>query len=208
MKTQISLCIRTVWSESLLIACAFYSLLAIQRGINKNPCHTGWMYWLIWVLAGHIGLIGLVVHWLICVCTCIIAPDKISIQINVFLISLWKRAYSSTMKISLPKTESKGDLTCTHNLCFWAEIRKIIIFIYPCKPQFYYIKWGLRGSKLYRYVFVMIHGNTCDVFLMSTHNICFCGHNSKKKNISIFGWKGILRYLSDTHYYYNYLIYS
>ena len=27
--------------------------------------------------------------------------------------------------------------------------------VYPCKPQFYYIKWGLRGSKLYRYVFVM-----------------------------------------------------
>ena len=27
--------------------------------------------------------------------------------------------------------------------------------IYPCKPQFYYIKVGLRGSKLYRYVFVM-----------------------------------------------------
>ena len=21
--------------------------------------------------------------------------------------------------------------------------------IYPCKPQFYYIKWGLKGSKLY-----------------------------------------------------------
>ena len=27
--------------------------------------------------------------------------------------------------------------------------------VYPCKPQFYYKKWGLRGSKLYRHVFVM-----------------------------------------------------
>ena len=27
--------------------------------------------------------------------------------------------------------------------------------VYPCKPKFYYIKWGLRGSKLYRHVFVM-----------------------------------------------------
>ena len=27
--------------------------------------------------------------------------------------------------------------------------------VYPCKPQFYNIKVGLRGSKLYRYVFVM-----------------------------------------------------
>ena len=29
--------------------------------------------------------------------------------------------------------------------------------VYPCKPQFYYMKVGLRGSKLYtiRHVFVM-----------------------------------------------------
>ena len=27
--------------------------------------------------------------------------------------------------------------------------------VYPCKPQFYYIKVGLRGSKLYRQVFGM-----------------------------------------------------
>ena len=29
---------------------------------------------------------------------------------------------------------------------------------YPCKPQFCYIKVGLRGSNLYRYVFVMNRG--------------------------------------------------
>ena len=33
-----------VWSESSLITCAFYSLQAIQRGINENSCHTWWMY--------------------------------------------------------------------------------------------------------------------------------------------------------------------
>ena len=27
--------------------------------------------------------------------------------------------------------------------------------VYPCKPQFYYIKGGLKESKLYRHVFVM-----------------------------------------------------
>ena len=27
--------------------------------------------------------------------------------------------------------------------------------VHPCIPQFYYIKWGLRGSILYRYDFVM-----------------------------------------------------
>ena len=28
--------------------------------------------------------------------------------------------------------------------------------VYPCKPQFYYMK-GLKGSKLYRHVFVMCY---------------------------------------------------
>ena len=27
--------------------------------------------------------------------------------------------------------------------------------VYPCKPQFYYIKVGFKGSKLYRHVFMM-----------------------------------------------------
>ena len=39
-KTLISLRIRAVWSESSLIAGAFYILRAIQRGINESPCHT------------------------------------------------------------------------------------------------------------------------------------------------------------------------
>ena len=31
--------------------------------------------------------------------------------------------------------------------------------VYPCKHQFYYLKVGLRGSRLYRHVFVMVcHG--------------------------------------------------
>ena len=65
-KTQISLRIRAVWSESLQIACAFYSVQAIQRRINENPCHTEWMYRLIWVFAGYTDLIvGFAVRWLI-----------------------------------------------------------------------------------------------------------------------------------------------
>ena len=44
-------------SDSLLIACAFYSLQVIQRGIYENPCHTWWMYRLIWVFDGYTGLL-------------------------------------------------------------------------------------------------------------------------------------------------------
>ena len=39
-----------------------------------------------------------------------------------------KHTYSNILKISPPKTESflaEAILTSTHNLCFWAEIRKI-----------------------------------------------------------------------------------
>ena len=36
---------------------------------------------------------------------------------------------------------------------FWAK--KKTNNVYPCKPQFYCIKVGFKGSKLYRHVFVM-----------------------------------------------------
>ena len=60
-------------------------------------------------------------------------------------VSLRKHAYSNILKIS-PETS-------THNLCFWAEIRKIMYI--PVNPSFSTWKWGLRGSKLYRDAFVM-----------------------------------------------------
>ena len=41
---------------------------------------------------------------------------------------------------------------------------------YPCKPQFYYIKWGLRGLKLYRRVSVMHYFQVYIVF--SGHMTC------------------------------------
>ena len=33
--------------------------------------------------------------------------------------------------------------------------RNKVYDVYTCKPQFYYVKVGLRGSKLHRHVFVM-----------------------------------------------------
>ena len=56
-KPQIRLRFRAVWSEFLLIACAFYSPPANQRGVNENPWHTGWMYRLTWVFADRKSLI-------------------------------------------------------------------------------------------------------------------------------------------------------
>ena len=41
-------------------------------------------------------------------------------------------------------------LTSTHNLCFRAKIRKNV---YPCKPQFYYIRVGCKGVFVTRTCF-------------------------------------------------------
>ena len=38
-------------------------------------------------------------------------------------------------------------LTSTHDLCFRAKVRKNV---YPCKPQFYYIKVGCKGVFITR----------------------------------------------------------
>ena len=60
VKTQIGLRIRAVWSESSLIACAFYSLRD-----KREPLPYRWMYRLIWDCASHTGLIvSFVVLWL------------------------------------------------------------------------------------------------------------------------------------------------
>ena len=45
---------------------------------------------------------------------------------------------------------SEAVLMSTHNLCFGAKIRKKV---YPCKPQFYYIKVGCKGVFVTRTCF-------------------------------------------------------
>ena len=45
---------------------------------------------------------------------------------------------------------SEAVLTSNHNLCFEAKIRKNV---YPCKPQFYYVKVGCKGVCVTRTCF-------------------------------------------------------
>ena len=45
-----------------------------------------------------------------------------------------------------------GSNECSQSM-FWAEIRKLMYT--PINPSFTVQKWGLRGSKLYRRIFVM-----------------------------------------------------
>ena len=94
---------------------------------------------------------------------------------------LWKHAYSNILKISPPKNKSfqiknsdifhisAQNIDCGYSLepprrggsneypqsMFLSRNKKKNV--YPCKPQFYYIKVGFKGgSILYRYVFVML----------------------------------------------------
>ena len=53
-------------------------------------------------------------------------------------------------------------LTSTHNLCFWAEIKKNNV--HPFKPQFYCIKVGFQGIKIIQVCFrnepvILLAGN-------------------------------------------------
>ena len=71
---------------------------------------------------------------------------------------------------------------------FFSKIRKIIYT--PVNPSFAIKKWGLRGSKLYRYVFVM-HFNITEDFGVKS---CFF----KNTHITIktkFTWKNNLTYI-------------
>ena len=56
-------------------------------------------------------------------------------------------------KPNLVKLCFEAVLTGTYNICFQAKIRKIMYT--HVNPSFTISKWGLRGSKLYRRVFVM-----------------------------------------------------
>ena len=96
---------------------------------------------------------------------------------------LRKHAYSNILKTSPPKTEnvhitiqisfqiSDQNIDCGYSLepprrggsneypqsMFLSRNNKNNV--YPCKPQFYCIKVGFKGFKLYTYVFVMQASN-------------------------------------------------
>ena len=89
---------------------------------------------------------------------------------------LRKHAYSNILKILPPTNEKKNQIKIRIFFIFLLNIdcgysyeypqsmflsRNKNKNVYPCKPQFYYIKgggggwWALRGSKFYRRVFMM-----------------------------------------------------
>ena len=54
---------------------------------------------------------------------------------------------------------------------FWSKNKKKIV--YPCKPQFYYIKVGFKGSSLHGLVLVMEGGTLILIVPVSGYRLPF-----------------------------------
>ena len=76
-------------------------------------------------------------------------------------------------------------LTSTHNLCCRAKLRKNE-YMYLCKPQFYYIKVGCKGSTIYGHVSMMImHRHVCLMSWQTAINVLLL---SQKLSFQYFGY--------------------
>ena len=81
--------------------------------------------------------------------------------------ALRKHAYSNILKLLQTKNGKFSDKKKSDIFHISAQKHRLWVLVrttsprirknnvYPCKPQFYCIKWGLRRSILYRHVFVM-----------------------------------------------------
>ena len=76
-----------------------------------------------------------------------VKPENFTRKKLIFLIFLLK-----TLIVGTPRQNRLAEavLTSTHNLYFGAKIRKKV---YPCIPQFYYIKVGFKGVYISRTCF-------------------------------------------------------
>ena len=110
-------------------------------------------------------------------CNVFVLPDRKLYVTKTRLFKYIKHFTSKNFKNQIKKTTKNSDIFHTsaqnincgyslelpqrggsneyHNLCFLN--RNVKNNAYPCKPQFYYIKVGFKGSKLYRYVFVIMY---------------------------------------------------
>ena len=78
---------------------------------------------------------------------CIITKTRLFKYIETFTSKNWKIPGTKTLIFFIFLLQHvEAVLTSSHNLCFWAKIRKNNI--YPCKPQFYYIKVGFKAFKI------------------------------------------------------------
>ena len=121
-KTQISLGIRPVWSESSLSAWRKLGSLAIHWAYSENSDQTGRIPRLIWVFAEHTcHFVGFVTRRLNCSCS-ILEMEFIKGKFN-----LWKL---SVIMI----TTSNGEHSTGQNK-FWIRIRLLYFWIYHAEYQ-------------------------------------------------------------------------
>ena len=91
--------------------------------------------------------------------------NKKSQKLSVSL-TLWKHAYSNILKILQPNKEnfqikisdifyiSAQNIDCGYSQSMFLS-RNMKNNVYPCKPQFYYIKGGLKGVNILSWRLIM-----------------------------------------------------
>ena len=84
---------------------------------------------------------------------------------DIFYISAQNKDYGYSLE--LPRRGGSNEYPQS---MFWGEIRKIMYT--PVNPSLTIWKWGLRGSKLYRRVFVMKPGLLCLWEQRSSRSAC------------------------------------
>ena len=85
-------------------------------------------------------------------CSCNIQSSFSSVKIENFIgIILIFFLFLLKHRLWVHVRTASAVLTSTHNLCFGAKIRKKV---YPCIPQFYYIKVGFKGVYIARTCFL------------------------------------------------------
>ena len=130
-KTQLSLCIRPVWSESSLSAWRNIGSSAIHWADCEDSDQTGRMQRLIWVFAGHKGhFVGFVMRWLTFRKYILIFASGLRNKPHIwrpFSLALWLQSQGSLVRApALPQT----GYTCTlHRISH--EIIYMVFLLFP-----------------------------------------------------------------------------
>ena len=174
-KTQISLDIRPVWSESSLSAWRSIGSLTTDWVHSKDSDQSGRMPRLIWVFAGHIFIFGFVMSWLKCF---IIIKDLDFKYCHIIWPSYLSYNQGNDRELILP---------CQIQLCkIWIPITFLIMqsdeFLLPfklCKVLnsfylFYYVKCWIQ----WQFGSLLVKGLYFQSIKWYSNFSCRLGHNS------------------------------
>ena len=93
---------------------------------------------------------------------------------------------------------------------FWSKNKKK--YVYPCIPQFFYIKWGLRGYTFHGHVFLMVKFLLFNIYFHIIAHVSILNRNahalkaSENNTFSVYFFilRGLFRILENQYTWYAY----